>query len=114
MLAVVVSDLCDPAGFQQGLEVLRRSGYQPRVVHLDDPREAEPDVLGDSELIDVETGARWQLTLTERHLSQYRRVHARFRDSVRDCCAGLRIPCAQVAVNLPLDELLLTAIGARK
>ncbi|HUT89451.1 MAG TPA: DUF58 domain-containing protein [Thermoguttaceae bacterium] len=113
-LAVVVSDLCDPRGFQGGLEVLRRRGYHPRVVQLCDPREGEPDTLGDTELVDVETGASWQVTMTEQHVARYRRLYAQFHDSVRSYCAGHGIACAQVPVDLPENRALLVAIGAAK
>lgn len=113
-LAVVVSDLYDPRGFQRGLEVLRRGGYHPRVVQLCDPREQELETLGDTELVDVETGATWQVTMTERHLARYRRLVARFHDSVRSFCAGHGIACAQVPVDLPERRALLVAIGAAK
>jgi uncharacterized protein (DUF58 family) len=113
-LAVVVSDLCDRQGFARGLDVLRRGGYGPRVVHLYDPREAEPRRLGDSELVDVETGASWQVTLTRQHVTRYRELRADFHNSVQRYCAGHGIGCAQIPVDLPRERLLLTAIGARK
>jgi uncharacterized protein (DUF58 family) len=113
-LAVVVSDLCDPRGFGRGLDVLRRGGYRPRAVHLHDPEEAEPPALGDSELVDVETGASWQATLTREQVGRYRALHAEFHGSVRSYCDGHGIRCAQVPVDLPQHRLLLTAIGARQ
>jgi len=113
-LAVVVSDLYDPRGFQRGLEVLRRCGYHPRVVQLCDRCEREPETLGDTELVDVETGATWQVTMTERHAARYRRLLAGFHDSVRSYCAGHGIACAQVPVDLPEHQALLVAIGAVK
>ncbi len=112
-LAVVVSDLCDPAGFQHGLDLLRLCGYQLRVVQVHDPRDAEPDALGDSELVDVETGTSRQVTVTERHLAQYRRLYAEFQDSVRGYCARHRVPRVEIPVDLPCDELLLRALGLK-
>jgi len=125
-LAVVVSDLYDrdPAGFRLGLDVLRSRGYQPRVVQIYDPAEAEPGLpsvghrrcstewTGDSELLDVETGALWQVTVTEKHLERYRRIYAEFHRSVRSYCDGHGIRHAQVRTDLPQDRLLLTAVGA--
>jgi uncharacterized protein (DUF58 family) len=113
-LAVVVSDLCDPRGFGRGLDVLRRGGYGPRVVQVYDPREAEPRALGDSEILDVETGASWQVTLTPEQVTRYRALYAEFHKSVQTYCAGHGIGCAQVPIDLPQERLLLTAIGARK
>jgi uncharacterized protein (DUF58 family) len=113
-LAVVVSDLCDPRGFQAGLDVLRRGGYHPRVVQINDSRESEPDALGDTELVDVETGASWQITLTERHARRIGRLYAEFHSSVRRYCAGRGIACAQVPTSEPEDRRLLLAIGATR
>jgi hypothetical protein len=111
-LAVVVSDLLDPRGFRRGLDLLRYRGYHPRVVQLYDPREADPDALGDSELADVETDASWQVTVTERHLARYRRLHARFLHSVRSYCVGREIACVQIPVDLSREEVLLKSIGS--
>lgn len=125
-LAVVVSDLYDrdPAGFRLGLDVLLRRGYQPRVVQIYDPAEAEPGLpsvvhrrypaewAGDSELVDVETGAMWRVTVTKQHLERYRRIYAEFHRSVRSYCDGHGIRHAQVRTDLPQDRLLLTAVGA--
>lgn len=113
-LAVVVSDLCDPRGFARGLDILARGGYGPRVVQVYDPREAEPRALGDSEIVDVETGASWEVTLTRKHVTRYRALYAEFHSSVQSYCAGHGIGCARVPVDLPREKLLLTAIGAKK
>ena len=55
-LAVVISDLFDPDGFERGLDLLRHHRYEPHVVQIFDRREAEPELKGDVELVDVETG----------------------------------------------------------
>src|SRR5688572_8205130 len=56
-LAVVVSDLFSPGGYEQGLDQLRHRRYEPHVVQLHDPREARPTMLGDVELYDVENAS---------------------------------------------------------
>src|SRR5919201_3966219 len=56
-LAIVVSDLYDPNGFERGLDLLRHRRYEPQVMQIYDRQEAEPhNMLGDLELYDVETG----------------------------------------------------------
>ncbi len=112
-LAVWVSDWCDPKGFARGLDTLRRSSYQPRVIQLCDPREAEPEAIGDLELVDPETGTSQEVRLTERHLARYRRLYAEFLDSLRSYCFRYRLGCVQVPIDLTHKELLFSAIGAR-
>src|SRR5436309_14912988 len=47
-LAVVVSDLYDAHGFERGLDLLRHRKYEPHVIQIHDPREADPrHMLGD-------------------------------------------------------------------
>ena len=65
-LAIVVSDLFDPTGYQNGLDRLRHHKYEPHVVHVYDKSEAEPTMLGDVELIDVETDQANKITVTEK------------------------------------------------
>jgi len=112
--AVVVSDLYDAAGFRRGLDVLRRAGYVPRVVRVFDPREAAPDALGDWELFDVETGATWQVTVTEQHLKRYRRQYEQFRASLDRYCTTYAIRQAEIPCNAPVDELLGRAVGVKR
>jgi uncharacterized protein (DUF58 family) len=95
--AIVVSDLFDSAGFEPGLDLLRRGGYDPRVVHLYDPLEGEPDLLGDVELVDAERGEGWNVTVTERALREYRALFARFLDSVRNFCSRRGTVCVQLS-----------------
>lgn len=111
--AVVVSDFYDPAGFHRGLDVLRRRGYPPRVVHIYDPREAAFDLLGDWELFDIEANTTRQATLTERHLASYRRLVDEHREAVRRYCTRYALPCAQIPSDLPPDEIMLKAIGVK-
>ena len=111
--AVVLSDLYDPAGFHRGLDVLRRRGYLSRVVHVYDPYEAEPDLVGDWELFDVETGTTRPATLTERHLAGYRRLVSEHREAVRAYCARYAVPRAEIPSDLPPDEIMLRVIRAR-
>ena len=65
-LVVVISDLFDPGGYQRGLDLLRHHRYEPHIIQLYDRREAEPDLKGDMELVDVETAAGWARTSAPR------------------------------------------------
>ena len=114
--AIVVSDLYDPGGFEPGLDLLRRGGYDPRVVHLYDPREGEPDLRGDVELVDAEGGEAWNVTITERALRDYRMLFARFLDSVRTFCARRGTVCVQLSTAQASDQWhrQLLGLGPRK
>jgi uncharacterized protein (DUF58 family) len=109
--AVVVSDFYDPRGFQAGMDVLRRGGYQARMVQIQHPDEAAPDVLGDAELVDAESPGKWQLTVTERLVERYLRLFDAHQRGVRRYAAKYSLPFARIDCNLGMDQVLLKAVG---
>jgi uncharacterized protein (DUF58 family) len=106
-LAIVISDLFDPAGYERGLDLLRHHRYEPHVVQLYDRKEADPDLLGDVELLDMETEALKKITVTEKNLRQYRRIFQAFLESVQDYCRGYGIGCTTTPADVPFDDLVL-------
>lgn len=106
-LAVVISDLYDPAGFARGLDILRHHRYEPHVIQIYDRQEAEPDLLGDLELYDIETGSLRKVTVTERNLRQYRELFNKFQESVQQYCNTYGIGCTRTSTEIAFDELIL-------
>jgi len=106
-LAVVISDLYDPNGYQQGLDILRHHRYEPNVIQLYDPAEAEPAFLGDIELQDIESGTIRKITVTEKNIRQYKEIFDNFLDSVRSYCRSYGSSCTISHTQIPFDELLL-------
>jgi len=110
---VVISDLYDATDFKTGLDILRHGGYQPRVVHLYDPADATPDLLGDIEIFDVESHAGRRVTITEQMLERYKQLHAEFHRSIGDYCKRSGIKCLQIAADTPEDEAFLRVLGLK-
>lgn len=106
-LAVIVSDLFDPAGYERGLDVLRHNRYEPHVVQVFDRRERDPAIKGDVELFDVETGSVEKVTVTERNLRQYRQIFDAFLESVHRYCAKYGIGGTRTSTDIPFDDLIL-------
>ena len=106
-LALVISDLFDPAGFQRGVDVLRHRRYEPHLIQVHDPAEADPNVLGDVELEDVESERRKKVTVTERNLRQYRRIFGGFLDSVGQYAKAYGLGCTTSSTDVPFDKLIL-------
>ncbi len=106
-LAIVISDLYDPAGFEAGLDLLRHYQYEPYVVQIFDPSEADPKFLGDIELVDVENGSGQKVTITERALRQYKQIFQQFQQSVTRYCRTHSMGCVTASTAVPYDELIL-------
>jgi uncharacterized protein (DUF58 family) len=106
-LAIIVSDFYDPAGFQRGIDLLRHRRYEPNLIRMFDPAEAEPALLGDVELVDMETARHKKVTVTERNLRQYRTLFRNFHESIQKYCTGYGLGCSQTATELAFDDLIL-------
>lgn len=107
-LALVISDLFDPNGFQPGLDLLRSRRFDAHVLQLHDPNEADPQLLGDAELVDVETDSVRMVTVTEKHLRSYKKLFQAHQQSVRDYCANYRLGCTQSPSTVSFDELVMS------
>jgi len=106
-LAVILSDLFDTAGFEAGLDQLRFSGFDLHVIQLHHPLDADPAILGDAELVDMETGTILQTTITEQMLIEYRRLFSQHQESVRSYCARYNLGCTQSSTQVQFDSLVM-------
>jgi uncharacterized protein (DUF58 family) len=106
-LAVLVSDLYDPAGFEKGINVLRYNKFDPFVVHVIDPAEARPKLHGDVLVYDCETGAEREVTVTSRVLDRFAEAHARYLADIERFCATHQVPYVAARVDVAFDELIL-------
>lgn len=107
-LVVVVSDLYDPNGFDRGLDILRHRKYEPHVVQIFDRYEKDPpDMLGDVEMWDVESGAARKVTVTESNLRHYRQLFTDFQGAIQRYCNRHALGCTRTSTEVPFDELIL-------
>ena len=111
---VVISDLYNPDDFRRPLDFLRFHGYDPRLVHLVNPRDTDWDLLGDMELLDVETQTVRQATITERAARRYRELVAEFHESVRDYCSRRAMVYMPLACDMAADDVILRVLGGTR
>jgi len=106
-LAVLVSDLYDPQGFERGINVLRYNKFDPFVVHVVDPAEARPKLHGDVLVYDCETGDEREVTVTAKLLQRFAEAQARYLEQVERYCASHQVPYVRASVEVPFDEMIL-------
>jgi uncharacterized protein (DUF58 family) len=106
-VAIVISDLYDPEGFARGINAIRYQRFEPMVIHVVDPREADPGARGDLTLYDVETGESREVTLTDGMVQQYRNAHAAWRKEIDDFCKTRQVPYIAADVTGAFDEQVL-------
>jgi uncharacterized protein (DUF58 family) len=111
-LVVVASDLFSPSGYQEGFDMLRHRRYEPHIIQIHDPKEAEPDFFGDLELVDVENDSIRKVTVTESNLRKYRKLFTDYQSSVNRYCSSYGMGCTQTNTQVKFDDLILRMMRA--
>jgi uncharacterized protein (DUF58 family) len=106
-LAVLISDLYDPKGFESGINVLRFNKFEPYVLNVFDRRDGHPDLKGDLRLYDCETGEEREVTVTPALLKRMTQALEEYRTSIERFCTSRQVPYFAADVDTPFDELVL-------
>lgn len=106
-LAVLISDLYDPAGFEGGINMLRFNKFEPFVLHIVDKREARPELKGDVRIYDCETGDERELTVTAAMLDKIGQAWESYAGNIERFCASRQVPYFAASVDVPFEELIL-------
>ncbi len=106
-LAVLLSDLFDPAGFERGINALRFGRFEVVVLHLVDPADAKPALYGDVRLYDCETGDERDVTVTPKLLERYGQAYDAYRLEIEHFCASKQVPYFVADAAAPFDEIVL-------
>lgn len=106
-LAIVISDFYDPDGFEEGINSLRYNGFEPFVLQIYDQREVNPNFHGDLTLVDCETGAAKEITVSKSLLDAYKREHDKYCDELSNYCSSKGIPYFRTHTQIAFDELVL-------
>jgi uncharacterized protein (DUF58 family) len=89
-IAVVISDFLSQPGPDAALAALRGAGQEPALVRFLSRQEVEPDLRGDLRLVDAETRATVEVTVTPATMAAYRRRLADRTDELRSLAARHR------------------------
>ncbi|HET8576408.1 MAG TPA: DUF58 domain-containing protein [Methylomirabilota bacterium] len=106
-VAVLISDLMDPGGYERGLKGLLERRFDVHVIHVLSPDEVSPSFGGDLRLTDAETGEQRDLTLDGEALRTY---HQRLRDFLERAeafCRANEISYYRVVTDTPVEEFML-------
>jgi uncharacterized protein (DUF58 family) len=109
-IAVLISDLYDPEGFERGINTLRFARFETGVIQVFDQSEVNPKLQGDLSLVDCETGQTREVTITNRILERYAEVHRRYREQIEQFCREKQVTHFAAHTNVPFDELVLRVL----
>src|SRR5713101_2908088 len=100
-VAVLISDLMDPAGFDRGLKALLERSFDIHVIHVLSADEMNPTFGGDLRLLDAETGELRDLTLDAEALRAYRQRLHEFFERTEQFCRSKEISYYRVVTDTP-------------
>jgi len=106
-VAILISDFYDQDGYAEALDLLRYRRHEPTAIHVWSVEEAEPTVLGDVELYDLESGDSRALTIDERMLESYRAAHQALTEGLVRHCAARGVSYVRADLRVPFDETVL-------
>ncbi|HET8532397.1 MAG TPA: DUF58 domain-containing protein [Methylomirabilota bacterium] len=106
-LAVLISDLMDPAGYERGLKALLERRFDVHVIHVLSPDEMNPAFGGDLRLLDAETEELRDLTLDGEALRGYHQRLREFLERAEQFCRGNEIAYHRVVTETPVEEFML-------
>jgi uncharacterized protein (DUF58 family) len=112
-LAVLISDLFSPTGYQDGLSTLLSRGYEAILIHVLAPEEVDPPLAGALRLVDVESGREEAVTVDGEMRALYRRRVTAWRDETNRWCAQRGVAYVPVLTDTPFDELILYHLRSR-
>jgi uncharacterized protein (DUF58 family) len=111
-LTVIVSDLFSPTGYQRGIDALLGQRQDVLLVHLLAPEEMEPpaDLIGEWRLLDTETSAPVEATITPGVLRAYRRLLRSFSGEAADFCRRRGVTYLQLRSDAHLQDVLVRTL----
>lgn len=111
-LAILISDLLSPEGFQSGLSVLLERGYECALVHLLSPDEINPPLSGDLLLVDVETGAGQEVSIDSGLRQEYYQRVSLWQAEIASYCRSRGVRYLSAVTSAAWDRLVLQEMRA--
>ncbi len=109
-LVVLVSDLFDPQGCRAGFEELMRKGYNVLVVHILDGSEIRLEPVGDTAILDVESGRERRLFLDNALVQRFHEEVERYLEETASFCRNHDMDYLRTTTEIPFEDFVLRTL----
>ena len=109
-VAILISDMLDPAGYEGVLKQLIYQDVDAHVIHILSREELDPPVAGDLRLVDVETREATDVTANERLLATYRDNLTSFIGRVKRFATDRGITYTFAPTTMRFEQLVLESL----
>jgi uncharacterized protein (DUF58 family) len=104
--AVLITDLLDPIGYEDGVKSLLRHRFEVHLIHLLSEEELRPSLRGELRLLDLEGAAVKDVTIDRAAVAAYERNLQAFCANAEKFCHRHGVTYLRVSTALPLEELI--------
>lgn len=104
---IILSDFLDPAGYEEGLKLIKSRGYEVFAFHILSEEEISPPISGSVKLVDSETGEIIELDEADDALEGYKRTLEKFLSEVESFCLSHSIEYIRASSSIPVDKIVL-------
>ena len=101
-LCIIVSDFLDPRGPDAVAQALRAIPHALMLVRIVHPREAEPELRGELEVVDCESGESLPLFVDDTLLARYREAYLAYREQLVAAARARRGGYLELRTDLPV------------
>ncbi len=106
-LLLLLTDGYDPPGLASGIAALAGRGHEVVLLHLLTADDVAPTARGDLRLVDVETGAKCEVTVDNATLDAYQRRFAAWQSELRALVGKHQGRYVALRTDQPLRQMLL-------
>jgi uncharacterized protein (DUF58 family) len=109
-LAIILSDFFDPRGYEEALGYLLHQRFELQLIHVLDPAELSPRLLGDLRLTDTETGQAYEVTVNESLARAYEKEIGAFLSGLDTFCARHQVGCRRALTDASFEDFVLRTL----
>jgi len=111
-IAVILSDFFDETHVQ-GIRALLSRRFQVVLIHVLDEEELHPTLTGDLRLVDSETGAVREVSISPQLLAAYEAQVQEFCGGLQQMAAKFNLDYVQASTALPFEDVVLKSLRGR-
>lgn len=111
-IAVVISDFFDET-HERGIKALLSRRFQVVLLHVLDEEELHPTLTGDLRLVDAETGAAREVSISPQLIAEYEAGVQRFCKSLTDMAAKFNLDYVLASTGVPFEDVVLKSLRGR-
>lgn len=106
-LAILLTDLLDPAGYTEGLRALLYRRFEILLIHIVTDEELAPSFRGLYRLVDGETGEETELNVGTETIGRYQERLGRYFAQIEGFCRRYHIEYLRTATSVPFEDVVL-------